>query len=1020
MKLRSGLAPLAIAISIIVLGATALAPLGAMMVPAASSGAAGAGTMAVASSAAAPAGTADYTVTFTQAGLESGTNWTVTLNGTGMTVTGSQIVFSGITNGTYPFTVNATGYLANPANGTVTVNGAAASQLVTFTIVTSTVFGVIATVPTGNGPYSATYDSGNGYVYVVNRYTYGLGQTSDVTVLSGTSVVGTVNVGADPFYAAYDSGNGYIYVTNELSGNVSVISGTTVVGTLAAGTDPYYATYDSGNGYVYVSNLLSANITVIQGMSVVDTISVGAVPELAAVDSGNGYVYVPCANSANVSVISGTSVVATVPVGSNPFIALYDSGNGYVYVTNSFGSANVSVISGTSLLGTVSVGVSPGPPAYDTLNGYIYVPNEGSTNVSVISGMSLVGTVNVGGYPDTATYGDGYVYVPTQGTDNVSVINGTSVVATVYVAGAPYYGAYDSANGYVYVTDSGSASASVISPARAYAVTFMERGFTGETWGITITINGTEQTTSSSSMTLQLPNGTFDYRVTAPPNWVATHDTGTVTESNGAQTPNPVLVTFLKLVKYPVTFDESGLSGETWGITINGTEKATASTSIAFQLPNGTFNYSVSSPPGWAPASYGGNVTESDGTQSPNPVLVTFTNVTYPVTFNETGLTGQTWAITVSAVPVVEQSTASNSMTFQLPNGTFDFSVSAPTGWLAENSSGVVTESNGTQSPNPVLVTFTQVTYVATFNESTLPAGLTWAITVGGIEHALTTNGSLDTLTWSGLANGTYHYSIADISGWHQSTAPYTGTLTVDGGTNSTDGFGVGYAATLSFSPVGYSVTFDESGLPSGTSWSIVLNGVTQSGSGRSLEFASVANGTHSFAVGLLRGYTETPSVGSVTVNGMDVSRTIAFSPVPPSTYTVTFTEVGLPSGTNWSVTLNVTTHYSATETVVFSGIANGTYHYSISVPSGYKVSPASGTITVNGGAATQGLSMSSTSSSSSGLPWWTWVVIGVVIAAIIVVAVLLLVRRRRPPKPADASSGPSPTSEPTAATEKE
>ncbi|MEM3327960.1 MAG: S53 family peptidase, partial [Thermoplasmata archaeon] len=45
-----------------------------------------------------------------------------------------------------------------------------------------------------------------------------------------------------------------------------------------------------------------------------------------------------------------------------------------------------------------------------------------------------------------------------------------------------------------------------------------------------------------------------------------------------------------------------------------------------------------------------------------------------------------------------------------------------------------------------------------------------------------------------------------------------------------------------------------------------------------------------------------------------------------PTTYTVTFTESGLPSGTSWSVTFNSNTKSSTTNTISFTGIANGTY----------------------------------------------------------------------------------------------
>ena len=354
--------------------------------------------------------------------------------------------------------------------------------------------GVVATVDVGLYTYSATYDSGNGYVYVVDQY------SNNVSVINGTALVASIPVGPSPSFAVYDSGNGYVYVTNtgngssENFGTVSVISGTSVVATVTVGPTPYWETYDRGNGYVYVTdegciNMVEknctlpggtsiygagSNVSVISGTSVVATVPVGTVPQFAVYDSANGYVYVlnagcwacsgtPGYSAGKVSIISGTSVVATATVGLDPYSGTYDSGDGYVYVTNA-ASGNVSVISGTSVEATVPVGYDSLFAAYDGGNGYVYVPNCISGTVSVVHETSVVATVTVGSCPTSATYddGNGYVYVSNSGAGNVSVINDTSVVVTVKVnIGSGGYSVYDSGNGYVYVP-SGGTTVSVI------------------------------------------------------------------------------------------------------------------------------------------------------------------------------------------------------------------------------------------------------------------------------------------------------------------------------------------------------------------------------------------------------------------------------------------------------------------------------------------------------------------------------------------------------------------------------
>jgi phospholipase C len=84
--------------------------------------------------------------------------------------------------------------------------------------------------------------------------------------------------------------------------------------------------------------------------------------------------------------------------------------------------------------------------------------------------------------------------------------------------------------------------------------------------------------------------------------------------------------------------------------------------------------------------------------------------------------------------------------------------------------------------------------------------------------------------------------------------------------------------------PATYSVTFNETGVPNGTLWSVNLSGSRQ---------ASVAplnvtflepNGTYDFALGIVRGYIGTPAFGGLQIVGANVSTGIVYSPfmAPP------------------------------------------------------------------------------------------------------------------------------------------
>ena len=82
-----------------------------------------------------------------------------------------------------------------------------------------------------------------------------------------------------------------------------------------------------------------------------------------------------------------------------------------------------------------------------------------------------------------------------------------------------------------------------------------------------------------------------------------------------------------------------------------------------------------------------------------------------------------------------------------------------------------------------------------------------------------------------------------------------------------------------------YTVTFTESGLQSGTSWYVNLSNSIDSGAitGSSYTF-SLANGTYSYAVSNVSGYSVSPYSGSIVVNGTSVSKAVNYTVASPNT----------------------------------------------------------------------------------------------------------------------------------------
>ncbi len=221
--------------------------------------------------------------------------------------------------------------------------------------------------------------------------------------------------------------------------------------------------------------------------------------------------------------------------------------------------------------------------------------------------------------------------------------------------------------------------------------------------------------------------------------------------------------------------------------------------------------------------------------------------------------------------------------------------------------------------------------YDVTFTESGLTSGTSWSITLAGS----TLSSSSSTIVFS-EKNGTYSFTVGPVSGF--AAHPTSGSVTVNG---------AAVGEPISFA-VGYAVTFTETGLPSGTSWSVTLNGSTLSSTSTSIVFTE-SNGAYPYTIPIASGYTPSPSSGSVTVDNAAVAVPVTFTALAPGTYLVTFTESGLPSGTSWSVTLAGSPMSSTTTTITFSE-KNDTYSYAVGAVSGYSASPSSGSVTVNGG----------------------------------------------------------------------
>ena len=99
----------------------------------------------------------------------------------------------------------------------------------------------------------------------------------------------------------------------------------------------------------------------------------------------------------------------------------------------------------------------------------------------------IIATINVGGGPEGMAYdpSNGDIYVANNNYNSVSVINNNTVIANISVGREPVYIAYDSFNGCMYVTNGGTSNVTVFNATTYQSVASINFSSYGASWGIT-------------------------------------------------------------------------------------------------------------------------------------------------------------------------------------------------------------------------------------------------------------------------------------------------------------------------------------------------------------------------------------------------------------------------------------------------------------------------------------------------------------------------------------------------------
>jgi thermopsin len=215
----------------------------------------------------------------------------------------------------------------------------------------------------------------------------------------------------------------------------------------------------------------------------------------------------------------------------------------------------------------------------------------------------------------------------------------------------------------------------------------------GTPWGITV--YNVNANSSGNSLLALVPNGTFRWVVGFVPGFHPNVTAGFVTVNGLGKN----FTIGWSIMRYSVTAVAVGLpANRPWTVVLNGTSNSVTGSSVQTQLANGTYNFSVGALTGYHAAVPSGNFTVRGSDYS---LTIDFVRILYVAAFTETGLpTASGWVLSIDGV---NHSTGGTELRLNLPNGTYEYSVTTGSPFLANPDHGTLLVSG---TPSPVAIAF--------------------------------------------------------------------------------------------------------------------------------------------------------------------------------------------------------------------------------------------------------------------------------------------------------------------------
>ncbi len=220
-----------------------------------------------------------------------------------------------------------------------------------------------------------------------------------------------------------------------------------------------------------------------------------------------------------------------------------------------------------------------------------------------------------------------------------------------------------------------------------YPVTFIRSGISNDTqWELTV--GNIHKTTSNSSVTLYLENGTYSYSAISHSTNLSATETGQVLVMGNSVNEQVILQNKLHHVNFAL--QQNNFHSQ-WTLSIGDKTYTSNTDNITSYLENGTYDYKATAPEGYGITPASGTVSVFNGNVT---VTLSMVVLTYNVTFVGNGLkSGTQWKVQFG-----EQTfNSSNSeITFTVPAGNYTYSVVPVNDYTTNQTTGhiVVVDRN--------------------------------------------------------------------------------------------------------------------------------------------------------------------------------------------------------------------------------------------------------------------------------------------------------------------------------------